>query len=223
LGENVLKYESNEIFKSQYVSSFEELFSDLLSSVSGISESTIERYFNAEGMGARSKSLAGTVRKLLVNDLQLKGWQPNWTPFKGTTGLESSVWSFDAARRTQFNGEDFWVTVEISFDNRVALGTHLMKAEVANSLKFRNPSIPEPILHHCIIAASKAFRESAGIDNSVASAEEFANASKVYDDLTSVGTTLLSLQPLETIEILQRKFEGRKMSKLLNLASKSDS
>ncbi len=218
-----MKYLTKEIYKSSPGVDFKNLYIDLLASVSGISEATIERYFNSEGVGARSKSLAGTVRKLLINDLQLKGWKPNWEPFKGTQGFESSVWSFDAARQVSLDGTDFWITVEISFDNRVAVGTHLMKAEVANNLEFRAPTVLEPILHHCIIAASKAFRESAGIDNSVASSEEFENASRAYSRLSTLGATLVSLNPLETIEIHQRKFDGRKMSKLLNLSPKSDS
>lgn len=218
-----MKYLAKEIYQSSPGVEFENLYLDLLASVSGISEATIERYFNSEGIGARSKSLAGTVRKLLINDLQLKGWKPNWEPFRGTPGFESSVWSFDAARRVSFNGSDFWITVEISFDNRLAVGTHLMKAEAANNSEFRNPTLPEPILHHCIIAASKAFRESAGIDNSVASSEEFESASRAYSRLSTLGATLVSLKPLETIEIHQRKFEGRKMSKIFNLPPKSDS
>jgi hypothetical protein len=217
-----LKYQSSRVFEGSLNVEFEELFSDVLSSVTGISESTIERYFNSEGMGARSKSLASTVRKLLVNDLQFKGWKTNWAPFKGTPGFESSVWSFDAAQRIELNGENFWITLEISFDNRVALGTHLVKALAANSMELRNPAIAEPIIHHCIIAASKAFRESAGIDNSVASSEEFLNASRAFSRLSNLGTTLIALNPLETLEIHQRKFDGRKMSKLLNLSPSSD-
>ena len=218
-----MKYFTTRVFEGSVDLEFEDLFSDLLSSVAGISESTIERFFNSEGMGARSKSLASTVRKLLVNDLQLKGWQTNWAPFKGKSGFESSVWSFDAAQRVKLNGQNFWITLEISFDNRLALGTHLVKAQAANSMELRNPTINEPIIHHCIIAASKAFRESAGIDNSVASAEEYVNAAIAYKSICTLGTTLVTLNPLETLEIHQRKFDGRKMSKLLSLSPRSDS
>jgi hypothetical protein len=102
------------------------------------------------------------------------------------------------------------------------VGTHLVKARVANSPGFRPEQNAEPILHHCIIAATKGFKESAGLDNSVATAEEYELASHPYKELDAVGTSLISIKALETIEVSQRKFGGRTKSKLLRLSSSLD-
>jgi hypothetical protein len=194
---------------------FSESYFDLSRSLTGLSEEKIELYFNAHAMGARNKSLASTVRSLILNDLQLKGWEIGWQPFKGHPEYEGAVWNFDAALKVETSSGSGFATLEISFDNRVALGTHLVKSSVANNLAYRDQD-KTLVRHHCIIAASKAFKDAAGIDNSVASAEEFRSAAKIYDSVASTSVTLVSLKSLETIEILQTRFSGRTKSGLFN-------
>jgi hypothetical protein len=212
-----MKFEVKTLISGGEAESFTETFTEVLSSISGLSEGKIESYFVSKAVGAKSKSLASTVRNLVLNDLQLKGWTINWSPFGGFTEYESAIWNFDAAKLLTTGGTNGWVTLEISFDNRVAIGTHLVKATVANNAKFRKSSGAEHIFHHIIVAASKSFKAVAGIDNSVASAEEFEIASGPYSALDLVGTTLVSLNALEKLEVLQRKSDGRTKSKLLNL------
>jgi len=212
-----VKFEVKKLFGEKNAVPEEDYLSELLTSISGLSESKIESYFVSKAIGARSKSLASTIRTLILNDLQLKGWTINWSPFKGSTGYESAIWNFDAAKRMSVGGASGWFTLEISFDNRVAIGTHLVKASVANNALFRNDYGREPILNHCIIAASKGFKEVSGLDNSVASSEEFETASGPYAILDLISTSLISLKTLETLEVLQRKSDGRTKSKLLNL------
>jgi hypothetical protein len=212
-----MKFEVKKLFGEDIPIPIEEHLSELLASIAGLSDSKIEAYFVSRAVGARSKSLASTIRTLILNDLQLKGWNINWSPFKGLTGYESAIWNFDAAKRVSFGAASGWFTLEISFDNRVAIGTHLVKASVANNAQFRIDYGQEPIINHCIIAASKAFKEISGLDNSVASSEEFETASGPYAILDLVSTSLVSLNALETLEVLQRKSDGRTKSKLLNL------
>lgn len=194
--------------------SFEFLFGDLVTSIQGLSEQKIQGYFNAMAIGAKSKSLASTVRALILNDLQLKGWSTNWKPFAGKAGYETALWNFDAAKLFDFSGKSEWLTVEISFDNRIAVGTHLSKPAVANNATYRSAACDERIAHHCIVAASANFKSTAGLDSSVASAEEFALASGPYIELMQVETTLVSLRGLKTIEVRQRRSDGRLKSKL---------
>jgi hypothetical protein len=215
-----MRFNATTIFEGSTHSDFHEVFSDLISSLSGISESKIESYFTNKAVGAKSKSLASTVRTLLLNDLQFKGWEINWSPFKGNSALESAIWNFDAAKQIEIDNNLSWITVEISFDNRVAVGTHLTKSTVANNVAFREISGGDPISHHCLVTATKHFKEMAGIDNSVASSEEFISAAGPYAILNPTRTTLVSLQALETIEIAQRKSEGRTKSRLLNTGNR---
>lgn len=218
-----MKFQSKYIFSDQTALEFEAHFRDLTESLTGITDSKISAFFTQRGMGARSKSLAGTIRFLVTQDLQLKGWTTNWTPFSGHRQFETAMWKFDAAKKIAHNGGEAWVTLEISFDNRLALGTHLVKAQVANNKTFRADEGLDPIIHHCIIAGSKLFKESAGLDGSVASSEEFDQASSAYSLLEMVPTTLISILPLETLEVSQRKSDGRTKSKLLVLQPSTDS
>lgn len=193
---------------------FEAQYADLLDAIDGISERKIEAYFNSKAIGAKSKSLASTVRALITNDLQLKGWVLNWKPFRGDRSLESALWSFDAAKHVALGSDSVWLTAEISFDNRVAVGTHLSKATVANNLEYRKSENIDPIGHHCIVAATSAFKLSAGIDSSVASSEEFDVAAGPYKDVIFVPTTLVAIKGLVSLELSQRKSEGRLRSRL---------
>lgn len=193
------------------------MFTDLIDSLAGISEPKIHSYFVSKAIGAKSKSLASTIRSLILNDLQLKGWSINWSPFRGNHGFESAMWNFDAAKLVHLQKTPYWLTLEISFDNRLALGTHLVKSRVANNFEFRKDPDNIPVLHHCIIAASQSFKNMSGLDNSVATAEEFVLASRAYAPLGLSDMTLISLNALETIEVLQKKNDGRTKSKLLNL------
>lgn len=213
-----MKFVTTTIFEGSNDSEYSDAFSDLSSSIGGISESKIESFFTAKAIGAKSKSLASTVRTLILNDLRFKGWEINWSPFKGNPAMESAIWNFDAAKSIQIHNVTSWLTLEISFDNRVAVGTHLAKATVANNLEFRSISGTDLIAHHCLIAASKSFKDLAGIDGSVASAEEFKVASGPYSNLKPTRTTLVSLEALENLEITQRRYDGRTKSRLLNTA-----
>jgi hypothetical protein len=213
-----MKFEVETLFEGSSDLDFYDVFNDLNQSLVGISEAKIEAFFRLKAVGARSKSLAGTVRTLVLNDLQFKGWEIKWCPFKGNLGLESASWNFDAAKLVEKNGSKFWVTLEISFDNRVAIGTHLVKSKVANNPQYRSDASNVEIAHHCIISAAKSFKEVAGIDSSVASAEEFRIAAGPYAIINPPMTTLVSLTALETIEISQRKYDGRTKSTLLNLS-----
>lgn len=213
-----MNFETEPLITRDSAIDFQDTFLDLSKSLSGISEEKIESFFNAHAMGSRSKSLASTVRSLILNDLQLKGWEIGWQPFRGRAEYEGAVWNFDAARKIDTAFTSGYVTLEISFDNRVALGTHLIKSSVANNLDYRTQD-KSLVRHHCIIAASKAFKEAAGIDNSVASAEEFKSASKIYERVATTSVTLVTLKSLERIEILQTRFSGRTKSGLLNRSS----
>lgn len=212
-----LKFEVSTIISGQSGISFTDYFNELEMSILGLSESKIGAYFTTKSIGSRHKSLASTVRALVLNDLQLKGWTINWRPFKGRREFDSALWSFDAAKHIVINGSGAWLTIEISFDNRVSIGTHLVKSTVANSLAHRSEAGQDPVVHHCIVAASKSFKDVAGIDGSVASSEEFVSAAGPYASLGLTRTTILSLSALETIEVIQRKFDGRTKSKLLSL------
>lgn len=208
--------ESNilEISSVEPILDFESHYADLLAALDGISESKIESYFNSKAIGSKSKSLASTVRALITNDLQLRAWTLNWKPFRGDKSLEGALWTFDAAKQVLIGDRSCWITAEISFDNRVAVGTHLTKATVANNLKYRLIEAASPIAHHCIVAATNAFKQTAGIDNSVASSEEFELASGPYSKIIDVPTTLIAIKGLVSLEVQQRKSEGRLRSKL---------
>ena len=192
---------------------FDHSYGDLLRAIDGISERKIAAYFNSKAIGAKSKSLASTVRALVTNDLQLNGWVMNWKPFQGP-GLETALWSFDVAKKIQIAGKTCWITAEISFDNRVAVGTHLSKASVANNEHFRKLHDNFPIVHHCIVAATADFKLNAGIDGSVASSEEFEAAAGPYSKIISVPTTLVALLGLLSLELEQKKTDGRLRSKV---------
>jgi hypothetical protein len=212
-----MKFEAKSLVSDKSSILFSEVFTDLLASISGLTDSKIQHYFVSKAVGARSKSLASTIRTLVLNDLQLKGWKSNWKPFYGLPNYESAIWNFDAAKHMVIDGKSGWFTVEVSFDNRAAIGTHLVKSQVANNLDFRKVSGGDLILHHCIVSASQSFKNVSGIDSSVASSEEFEIAAKAYSGLGLTPTTLISLSALETLEVQHRKIDGRKKSKLLNL------
>lgn len=212
-----MQFDVETIIQGNNTSEFQILFSEIASSIGGLSETKIEKYFTSNAVGSRSKSLAGTIRALILNDLQLKGWLINWAPFKGKSDYEASMWNFDAAKQVEVSGTSKWITVEISFDNRIAIGTHLVKASVANNSSFRTSQGDSEIIHHCLITGTKEFKDLAGIDSSVGSSEEFHLAAGPYQTLALTRTTLISLKPLETIEVQQRKFDGRTKAVLQNL------
>lgn len=212
-----MKYEVHNLLSDTTDHDGSDFFVDVRDSLSGISDSKIEGFFNSKAIGSKSKSLASTIRSLITADLQLKGWVGDWAPFGQGTIYSSAVWNFDVAKRVIFEGKAAWVTVEISFDNRVAIGTNLVKAQVANNMSFRDSGTEAPIVHHCIITGTKDFKTYSGIDGSVATSEEYLLASKPYGSLNLVPTTLIGLERLETLEVTQRKFDGRTRSRLINL------
>jgi hypothetical protein len=208
-----LNKNAEELLKSD--ETIELLINSVREAINGVTSLTAKRYFNDFNIGRKHAGLSTTLSKLILIELEDRGWQLNYQLSTDNVLLKSSLYLFDAASIIESNSRKI-LSLDIAFDNRQKLGTLLLKPEAAKADHHKRLNNIDEIVCHVQVLATKEFKEVVGIDSSACSYEEYIVASEIFEEVLSVPTVVIGLNNLEGVKLIQRKdANSRKKSQII--------
>lgn len=172
--------------------------------ISSISASATKRYFDDFHIGRKHASLSTSITRLLLFELEDRGWTLDYRLSLISHALEGSLYSFDAVSHFANNSKSV-VSLDIAFDNRQKLGTLLLKPEITRTAHNAELDNLGDIKCHIQILATSLFKKSVGIDGSVGSYEEYLVAAGVFKEVLTVPTVVFGLSNIAKLKLIQRK------------------
>jgi hypothetical protein len=171
-------------------------WTELLDTVSGISDEEIVSHF--ESQGRRAKSISEAINARLKGRLTALGWIAE-PPIFQDSEYQEKRWRLDFARGL--------LSVEVAFNHGEAIAWNLLKPVLASEFNHVKKAIQTRF--GVIICATENMKIAGGFDSAVGTFEKFDRYLIPLQNPLTVPIMLVGLEAPTTFRIVHRKLNGR--------------